>query len=86
MIDIKSLAEKVESLEAQCKYLGIVGSAMLRALPDQVVFLTHLEQERQMQNANALYSTSLSDRQRQTIDAALEALVEALSPKPDLPD
>lgn len=83
MNEIGKLTASIEMLEARCQYLGIICSAMLHALPDKAEFLRLLERETQFQNANALYATSLSDRQREQIDSALELLVAALAPKPD---
>mgnify|MGYP000971772163 CR=1 FL=1 len=86
MNETEPLSEKVERIEARCLYLGLVCTSLLRSLPDKNVFLKNLELEKQMHDANSLYATSLSDSQRQVIQAALEALealealVRALAP------
>ncbi|MBO3702842.1 MAG: hypothetical protein J5W83_09910 [Candidatus Accumulibacter sp.] len=75
--------KELEMLSARCTYLGIVFSALLQALPDKGAFLASLQAEVQINDANSLYATSLSDRQQQTIHVALDELVKALTPKPN---
>ncbi len=84
MTDIERIAAKLEMLEARCVYLGVVCSAMLRAMPDNAALLAHLQAEVRMHDANSLYATSLSDRQQQLIQTALDDLEIALRATPDL--
>lgn len=78
MNDANAITSKLEEVEARCEYLGVVLSAMLRAMPNRDAFLESLEIERKMNDANSLYSASLSDRQQQLIQNALDALSSAL--------
>lgn len=78
--------KELEMLSARCIYLGVVCSALIRALPNKDAFLASLQFVTQTNDANSLYATSLSDRQQQTIQGALDELVKALTPKPSSPD
>ena len=64
----------------------MVCSAMLHAMPNKNELLMRLKEEVQMNDANSLYATSLSDRQQQAVQVALEALEDALSTTPRSPD
>ena len=74
---------RIEDLEGRAVYVGIVISALLEALPDKGLFLDSLKKQTSMNDANSLYATSFSDRQQGTVQAAMEALVSALTPKPN---
>ncbi|QLH51694.1 MAG: hypothetical protein HWD57_19255 [Candidatus Accumulibacter cognatus] len=78
MDNIEKIAARLEAVEARCVYLGIISSALLRALPDGEVFLHTLESERQLNDANSLYATSLSDRQQQLIQEALDVMSQTI--------
>jgi hypothetical protein len=86
MTEIERITAKVEMLEARCIYLGIVCSAMLHAMPNKNELLMRLKEEVQMNDANSLYATSLSDRQQQAVQAALEGVENMLTTMRRSPD
>ena len=86
MTDVERITAKVEMLEARCIYLGIVCSAMLHAMPNKNELLMRLKEEVQMNDANSLYATSLSDRQQQAVQAALEGVENMLTTMRRSPD
>ena len=82
MSEIERLSAKIEEVEARCIYLAIICSAMLRAMPDKAGLLKLLEIEEQMNDANSLYATSLSDSQQQRIRDAMGDFVTSLRSTP----
>ena len=64
----------------------MVCSAMLHAMPNKNELLMRLKEEVQMNDANSLYATSLSDRQQQAVQAALEGVENMLTTMRRSPD
>ncbi len=86
MNELERITAKIEMIEARCIYLGVVCSAMLHAMPDKKELLMRLKDEVRMHDANSLYATSLSDRQQQAVQVALEALESMLTTMQCSPD
>lgn len=86
MNEVERITAKIEMIEARCVYLGVVYSAMLHAMPDKKELLMRLKEEVRMHDANSLYATSLSDRQQQAVQVALEALENMLTTMQRSPD